>query len=171
MPVVSAFLGSTIIYSGANIGDGPGWYCVFVAGAMGMVSWFFLGWIINILSGTFEKITVERNINTGILFGFYLFASAIILARASAGDWTSFYDTILEFGAGYPVLFLAAFHIILEKMINRNNDPYYNNENSDKIRLYPILIGIFYIVYAVIAVLLSLPMKENPIYEQIMLLF
>ena len=105
--VSGAFLGLVMIYSGANIGDGPGWWCVVFAGGLGLVSWFLLGRLVNSFTEVFERITVDRDVYCGIRFGGYLLASGIILARACAGDWTSFYHTVIEFLVGWPVLPLA----------------------------------------------------------------
>ncbi len=113
--VIGGYLGLTIIYSGANIGDGPGWRCVIFAGGLGLVSWTLLALAINYFTRVFERITVERDICCGIRFGAYLFASGIILGRASSGDWTSFYMTIVEFMIGWPVLPLAVLIIIIER--------------------------------------------------------
>ena len=88
--VTGGFLGITLIYSGANIGDGPGWWCVFFAGGLGMAAWLVLGVIVNRIGKVFYRITVERDIYCAIRTGAYFIASGIILGRASAGDWTSF---------------------------------------------------------------------------------
>ena len=106
--VLGGVFGACAVYCGANIGDGPGWWCVFFAGFLGMFSWYLLARALNALTGVFEKITVERDFSCGVRFGAYLLASGIILGRASGGDWTSAYMTIIEFGAGWPVLILTA---------------------------------------------------------------
>ena len=111
---IGGLLGTTIIYCGANIGDGPGWWCVIIAGGIGVISWFLLGIIINLLTRVIERITVERNIPCSIRIGFYFLASGIILGRASGGDWTSFEQTIIEFSVAWPVLILAGAVIIIE---------------------------------------------------------
>lgn len=106
--VSGAFLGIVLIYSGANIGDGPGWWCVIFAGGLGIITWFLLGRLVHSVTDVFERITVDRDINCGFRTGAYLLASGIILARASAGDWTSFSSTVVEFLVGWPVLLLTA---------------------------------------------------------------
>lgn len=162
--VSGAFLGLVAIYSGANIGDGPGWWCVIFAGGLGLISWFLLGRLINSFTQVFERITVDRDIFCGIRFSSYLLASGIILARASAGDWTSFYSTIVEFLVGWPVLLLTALVIIIER--------YYLHkarlgESIINTNLYSSLFWSFlYIVFAVISVMIF-PLVENPLYDYV----
>ena len=155
-------LGLTIIYSGANIGDGPGWWCVVFAGGLGTIAWFALGMVINKISGIFERITIDRDIPCGIRFGLYLSASGIILGRASGGDWTSFFKTILEFFDGWPVLLLTALVILIEKSYSKKSNKYEEEHGNQLIS--SIFWGILYIIIAIVAVILLPPFSKNPIY-------
>jgi len=162
--VSGAFLGLVTIYSGANIGDGPGWWCVIFAGGLGLISWFVLGRIVNSLTQVFERITVDRDIYCGIRFGAYLLASGIILARASAGDWTSFYDTIVEFLVGWPVLPLTVLAILVERY-------YMHKAKLEESISNTYLFGSLYwsVVYIAIAIASAMmfPLIENPLYGSV----
>ena len=114
------FLGLTAIYAGANVGDGPGWWCVLFAGGLGVVAWVALALLINFTTHVFERITVERNVASGVRFGCYLLASGIILGWASSGDWTSFSMTVIEFGIGWPAVPLAVIAMTCELLFLRN---------------------------------------------------
>lgn len=166
--MAGTFLGLVIIYSGANIGDGPGWWCVLIAGGLGLIAWIFLGRIFNVFTQIFERITVERDVPCGIRFGFYLLASGIILGRASAGDWTSFAMTIVEFYVGWPVLPLTALAIAVER--------YYSNkaklrENTQESGLTAaIFCGGIYVLLAIFSVMMY-PMVENPMYDSMRTIF
>jgi len=165
--VVGGFLGLTLIYSGANIGNGPGWWCVVFTGGLGLVAWLVLGLVINSCTKTFERITVERDIGCGIRFGFYLLASGIILARACAGDWTSFSVTLFEFMDGWPVLVLAGILILVElyyihrAKLNKTNNAIFGS----------IFLGVAFIVIAIAIVYLMPPTSENPIYGAVLEVF
>lgn len=157
-----AFLGLVTIYSGANVGDGPGWWCVIFAGSLGLVSWFLLGRIVHSFTQVFERITIERDINCGIRMGAYLLSSGLILGRASAGDWTSFYSTIVEFLVGWPVLPLTLLAIVVEL--------YY----AKKAKLEGIINNTYSvsslnwcIIYLIIglASIFFYPLVENPMYD------
>lgn len=162
--VSGAFLGLVMIFSGANIGDGPGWWCVVFAGGLGLVSWFLLGRLVNSFTEVFERITVDRDVYCGIRFGGYLLASGIILARACAGDWTSFYHTVIEFLVGWPVLPLTAMAILVERYYIRRAKM---SETLNDTYLFGSLYWAFaYIAFAVISVTLF-PMIENPIYDSV----
>ena len=153
IPAASSFLGLTLIYAGANIGDGPGWWVILIAGGLGFITWLCLALLLNLTSHISERITVDRDVGCGIRFGMYMLASGLILARASGGDWTSLQATIVEFLVGWPVLPLAALVLLVEQYYLRRT----NNEFSDA---NPIIASFFwgcvYIAYAIIAVL-SLP--------------
>lgn len=165
--ISGGFLGLTLIYSGANIGDGPGWWCVIFAGGLGLISWILLGLIMNRATQMFERITVERDINCGIRFGAYLLAGGIILARASAGDWTSFSMTVVEFMDGWPVLLLTGLAIIVERSYIQkariDHDPNHYLLGSS-------LWGIVYVIFAVVSILLLPPLNENPFYGSILII-
>jgi len=158
-------LGLIIIYSGANIGDGPGWWCVVFAGGLGAITWFILGIIINKFTDIFDRITIDRDISSGIRFGLYLLASGIILGRASGGDWTSFFMTIIEFFVGWPVLPLTALAILIERYyIKKLNS--YEKEHSNHL-ISSILCGILYMIIAIVSVILLPPFKNSPVYSMI----
>ena len=116
------FLGLTVIYAGANIGDGPGWWCVVFAGGRGLVAWIALAWAVNLFTNMFERVTVERDVFAGLRFGAFLLASGIILGRASAGDWTSFSMTVVEFLDGWPMLPLTLFAVMGEQLFFKERD-------------------------------------------------
>lgn len=165
--VAGAFLGIVLIYSGANVGDGPGWWCVIFAGGLGITAWFIVSLIMNKVTQVFERITVNRDLYCGIRFGSYLLASGLILARASAGDWTSFSMTIVEFTVGWPVLLLTLlavlverYYISLEKSQEHVDDNYLRSS---------VCWGIAYIVIAIISVIMF-PLVENPAYGSIAVL-
>jgi len=160
--VSGAFLGLVIIYSGANIGDGPGWWCVLFAGGLGLITWFLLGRIIHSFTQAFERITIDRDISCGIRIGTYLLASGIILARASAGDWTSFYSTIVEFLVGWPVLVLTVFAIIVERYYIHKSKLNFNNTYL----LGSLFWSAMYLIIAVASATMY-PLVENPIYDNL----
>jgi len=91
----------------------------------------------------------------------YLLASAIILGRASGGDWTSAGDTVVEFMVGWPALLLTMFAVVVERLyILRAKAE--NNANSVAVS---ILWGVLFIAIAVMSVMLLPQMSENPIYR------
>ena len=170
--VAGAFLGLTCIYAGANVGDGPGWWCVLFAGGLGFAAWVALAFLFNLCVGIFERVTVDRDIGCGIRFGCYLLASGILLGRASAGDWTSFSATIVEFCDGWPVLPLTLFALAVEwfflyraKHREENLRPHAPDHRRGLDLSVSIVWGTALVAATVAAVLLLPPPKENPIYR------
>ena len=158
-------LGVTLIYAGANVGDGPGWWCVFLAGALGMIAWVVLGVLANAIAKIFKRITANRDIFCGARTGAYLVSSGIILGRACAGDWTSFPKTVVEFGDGWPVLLLTAAFVLAELFFITSEK---QNQQSDKTAkwLLTLILCAAYISAAVFALIILPPLPVNPIYGQ-----
>jgi hypothetical protein len=112
--ITGEFFALAAIYAGANVGDGPGWWCVVFAGGLGLAAWLVLGLLFHLCTGIFERITVERDIGCGIRFCLYLLVSGAILGHACSGDWTSFSKTVEEFAIGWPVLPWTVIMILVE---------------------------------------------------------
>lgn len=168
-PVAGSFLAATVIYSGANIGDGPGWWCVVFAGGLGMCAWFLLCLIINRLTNIFERITIERDMSCGTRIGGYLLGSGIILGRASAGDWTSFGMTIIEFMDGWPVLILALLVLLIEiYYISKSELDYGDYRDNLPASMF---LGILYVIISIAIVMALPPLKHTGLYSNILKLF
>ena len=157
--VAGGFIAHALIYSGANIGDGPGWWCVVFAGGLGLAAWLVLGIIVNNFTGIFERITIERDVPSGVRFCFYLLASGIILGRASAGDWTSFPMTVIEFAAGWPVLILTALMIAIERYYKRVTGNF--NKMKGNYLFSSVCCGILLIVLAIASLALMPQLPVN----------
>jgi hypothetical protein len=155
------YLGLAVIYSAANIGDGPGWWCVVFAGGLGLAAWAGLALIVNRFAHVFERITVERDISCGVRTGCYLLASGIILGRASAGDWTSAAMTVIEFLDGWPVLPLTICTIASEGIFIRSAKEH--NTIGGSIA-GAVVFGILLIFFAVVCVVLLPALPWNPLY-------
>jgi hypothetical protein len=160
--VSGGFIALTIIYSGANIGNGPGWWCVVFAGGLGLAAWIILGLVVNIFTDVFECITIERDINCGVRTGLFFIASGIILGRASAGDWTSFSMTVVEFMDGWPVLLLTLLMIFIELFYFKKSVEQ-RGTNQDSL-VSSIMWGAIYILIAVIIIMKLPPLPKNPLY-------
>jgi hypothetical protein len=110
-----AVIGSSACYAGANIGDGPGWWCVFWAGGLGMLGWALCWMALDSTTGAADHVTIDRDLAAGLRVGSFLAAAGVLLGRGAAGDWTSALDTVLEMRAAWPVLILLAKAIVLER--------------------------------------------------------
>lgn len=145
-----ACLAVALIYAGANVGDGPGWWTVVFAGGLGTVTWLLLGCIVNRTTTLVEHVIMDKNVNSSIRLGSYLLASGIILARASSGDWTSFGDTVIEFLTGWPVILLTVFVILMEYLVFGNAD---NGESEYQLRTKSIAVSLLSLLIALTAVI------------------
>lgn len=159
-PAVGGFLGTALIFAGANIGDGPGWWVVITAAGLGTGAWLILAFLLNVTTHISERITVDRDIGCGIRFGGYLLAGALILARASGGDWTSLAATLNEFLVGWPILPLTAVALLVEAFEKKLK----SSENTSSSTSVSAVIACLYLVYAVAALYLLPPFNENPLF-------
>ena len=152
-PAAGGFVGVTLIYAGANTGDGPGWWVVLFAAGLGLITWLGLALVINLLTDISERVSVDRDMGSGIRFGAYLIASSLILAYASGGDWTSTQATLMEFTVGWPVLPLMLFSLAVEWFYIRPSRSLADNRLQANI-LPSVLWGFIYLVYSCIVLLI-----------------
>lgn len=156
------FIGSSLIYAGANIGDGPGWWTVLIAGALGLIVWYILGYFAIKLTKIDEKITVYRDIFAGIRFGSYLLSSGLILGFASGGDWTSLLYTFLEFKSCWPVFILVSIFILIENFLFSKSSTRTQDKKSISLS---ISIGILYFALAILGITVSILFSTHLAYS------
>ena len=139
-PAAGGFLGISLIYAQANVGDGPGWWTVLIAAGIGTAAWLLLAFVLNLCARVWERVTVERDVSSGIRFGSYLLASGMILAKASGGDWTSLAATFREFCIGWPALPLTGIALGAEFLFRQGK-----SEESVSVS---VLLGMVYVILA-----------------------
>jgi len=157
-PVIGSFIGLSLIYAGANIGEGPGWWCVLFAGGLGIAAWLVLGYAVHKVTGAFDTVTIDRDAPCGIRMGFYLAASGLILGKASSGDWTSFGATVIEFLIGWYILPLTLVAIYVEKLYAKKRQEKLaavrsNRQRDEGSAILPAFAwGMAYIIIAIVTV-------------------
>ena len=85
--IAGAILGASLVFTGANIGDGPGWWVVFFTGGVALGIFAGCWFVLELVSGISETITVDRDTSAGVRLGALLVANGLILGRAAAGNW------------------------------------------------------------------------------------
>jgi len=160
--VAGALAGLLACYAGANIGDGPGWWCVLFAGGLGSAVWF-VAWVVVQKAGDLaEAVTVERDRDAGIRLGALLLAAGLLCGRGAAGDWTSAGRTIIEFADAWPLVPLVAGAAIVEHAAKADRD----NRPRRGAALAPgWLLSLLYIGFAVICLAILPGPAENPAYD------
>jgi hypothetical protein len=157
--VIGVLLAHAAIYSGANIGNGPGWWTVVAAGGIGSGAWLVMWLAAELSCGLSEDITVDRDLPASLRLGGYALAMGIICARGAAGDWTSLQQTAIEFAVAWPIVPLTAVVIAVEKVLERQ--PYHYRRGM----ALSVMIGAAYIAAAVAVVVSSGPPPHNPQYD------
>lgn len=110
-----ALIGLTIVFSGGNVGDGPGWWVVVFTGVMATLMWFAVIWLLHWGTNILERVTIDRSLPAAIRLAFFMVSSGLILGRSAAGDWVSAGRTIVEFVHAWPVLVLAIIGVLVER--------------------------------------------------------
>lgn len=82
LAVVGGLLGVTLIYAGANIGEGPGWWVVIFCAALGAVAMTVLWVIANACTGICDAITIDRDVASGLRAAAFFIATGAIFGRA-----------------------------------------------------------------------------------------
>lgn len=97
LAVAGLMLGLTLAFSGGNIGDGPGWWCVVFASGLATINLLLFWWLLNQFAPAAEHITVDRDRASAFRAGAYLIGCGLISGRAAAGDWVSASATLVDF--------------------------------------------------------------------------
>jgi uncharacterized membrane protein YjfL (UPF0719 family) len=159
--LTGALAGTLACYAGANVGDGPGWWCIFVAGGWAIATWFGC-WFLAEKTGKFaESITVERDTAAGIRLGALLLAIGIICGRGAAGDWTSAEHTAIEFLVAWPAVPLVLVAGIVERWLTLPDDFGIRKPGSVPAAL---ILGMLWLLAALTILHFSPPLPKNPQY-------
>jgi uncharacterized membrane protein YjfL (UPF0719 family) len=158
--IVGAMFGHASVYAGANIGNGPGWWTVVIAGALGSGTWFVLWSIVQVVCKISDDITVDRDVPAGLRLGGYALAMGLVCARGAAGDWTSFDQTVREFVVAWPVLPLTAAVIVVEKFLETQPRHYIRGA------AFSIFIAGAYLASSAAAITYAGPLPHNPQYDK-----
>jgi hypothetical protein len=113
--VVGAVFATTLIYTGGNIGAGPTIWTTILPAALGSFALWTLWFVIETIAGVSDAITIDRDRASGIRIASWAIATAIILGRSVAGDWTGWDSTFEDFvRLGWPSAFMTASVIALQ---------------------------------------------------------
>ncbi|MDX9721614.1 MAG: hypothetical protein RBU37_12765 [Myxococcota bacterium] len=112
-----ALVGIVACYAGANVGEGPSWLVVVLAGGLASLSWLAVAWLTQLFGGWAERVSVERDLGAGIRMGAFLAASGLICGYGAAGDYSSAWQTVVEFGVAWVILPFGFFAVVVEKLL------------------------------------------------------
>lgn len=164
--VCAALAGLSACYSGANIGEGPGWWCVLFAGGLATLVWLALLLFYQVVTDAAETITVERDINSAIRFGGLAIGTGILCGRGAAGDWTSFHQTVVEFLDAWPVVILLAIACVLDRTFTSSDRSDEGPSGEGGLSVASVLCALVYIASSVYAIVYFLPPPPHSIGPQ-----
>jgi hypothetical protein len=159
--VAGGLVGLTACYAGANIGDGPGWWCVAFAGGLATLGWFIAWAVVEAAGDVAEAITVERDVDAGVRLGAFLIAAGLLCGRGAAGDWTSATQTAIEFGDAWPLIPLTLGAAWVERRATAERaQPLRRSGSGTGVWL----LGAVYIGFAILCLVVLPRPAENPKY-------
>jgi hypothetical protein len=85
--LLGAQLGFGLAWLGANFGEGPGWWCVALTGALSCGSLAALWALLLGFGGLAERLTIERDAAAGLRLGGWLVGMGLVAGRGASGDW------------------------------------------------------------------------------------
>jgi hypothetical protein len=102
------YVGAALTYAGANVGEGPGWWCVVLSGGVATLAFLAAAFVLLKLGDLHEAVSVERSLPAGTLTGLVLVALGLVAGRGAAGDWEGFDRLLDDFAAhAWPMAPLA----------------------------------------------------------------
>ena len=102
-----ALAGMTVLFAGANAGEGPTIWTTYVPAFVGAAVMLLLWLVLEAASGVSEAIAVDRDVASGVRLAGFLLAVGLVLGRACAGDWHSWEGTMQDFvSLGWPAALL-----------------------------------------------------------------
>lgn len=155
--IVAIILSQAAIYSGANVGNGPGWWVVLISGTMAATCWLAIWLVVNGAVQLQERITVDRDVPAAIRLGALMLAVGLICGRGAAGDWFSFNRTLEEFVVAWPAVALAVIAIAVERLLR-------GQKMAASLSL-ALLVGLTWLAGAGYAIATSPPLSRNPAYD------
>lgn len=155
--IAAVILSQAAIYSGANVGNGPGWWVVLVSGAVAAICWVAVWLVINGAAQLHERITVDRDVPAAIRLGALMLAVGLICGRGAAGDWFSFNRTLVEFVVIWPAAVLAVAALVVERMLR--------SQKLETSLSLAAAVGLVWIAIAGYAIATSPPLAHNPDYD------
>lgn len=95
--VCGALAGTAFCYAGGNVGRGPGPEAVFFSALLPTITLFILWFWLDSFFQLGDRVTIERDVNTGIRLSGWMSAMGIILGAGVTGNWISFENTFYDF--------------------------------------------------------------------------
>lgn len=161
LALCGALFGAAACYTGGNIGDGPGWWCVVVTAGVANLAWLAVWVVLERLAAVSEAITVERDLGASLRVGALLAACGLVAGRGAAGDWFDLGSTFVDFGrTAWPLIPLAALAVWVER--SRARRPV---TETGSWMVPSVALTLVYLAAGVAVVLLSPAPAENPLYD------
>jgi uncharacterized membrane protein YjfL (UPF0719 family) len=118
MAICGTWLGATLCYAGANIGEGATIWMTFVPAAAATGALLVLLLLLELFSAVSESITLDRDCASALRLAGFLVAAGLILGRSVAGDFHSWNETSHDFLVqGWPALPALAATVVLHRLL------------------------------------------------------
>lgn len=90
-------IGAMLSFSGANVGNGPGWWVVVFSGILSTSSLTLVYLLLEKIGNTHDAVTIDRDVATGLRMAGLFIGCGAVFGVAAAGDWKSADETVRDF--------------------------------------------------------------------------
>lgn len=104
-------------FAGANVGDGPGFFCVLEAAFFASAGFFVTAWIVHQVASLPDHVTIDRDVAAGVRLASFFVATGVLWGRGAAGDFVSVERTFSEMIHAWPVALVVGKVIVLERHV------------------------------------------------------
>ena len=120
-------IGAILSFSGANVGNGPGWWVVVFSGILSTGSLTLVYLLLEKIGNTHDAVTIDRDLSTGLRMAGLFIGCGAVFGVAAAGDWKSADETVRDFlMRAWPssaIVFAAIFFHVTMKPTPENPRP------------------------------------------------
>jgi hypothetical protein len=139
-----AIISAAILYAGGSVGEGPSYMNNVFSAGTATLAFFGLWVVLEIGANISFSIVEERDAASGIRFAGFLLSTALVLARAVAGDWHSESATVRDLiNDGWFAVIICAIAVPLERFARPNREHPFRAWVT-----FGLLPGLFYLVLA-----------------------
>jgi hypothetical protein len=118
LAVLGAGAGLAMAFTGANFGEGPGWWVVVASGLTATLGVLAAVWVTNLVTGIVDAVTIERDEGAGARLGLLFVGLGLIAGRAAAGNWTGMEGMLADFAkVGWGMVWLVVLEICYTRLL------------------------------------------------------
>ncbi|HZW05787.1 MAG TPA: hypothetical protein VFF65_01585 [Phycisphaerales bacterium] len=119
--VVAAAAGYALAFSGANVGDGPGWHVVVFSAALSCGTLWLFHAALELTARLPSRVASDRSACAAWRLSALLVAGGAVCGRGACGNWHSAAATVADF---WPIVWVLVIPLAIEAVLARVGAPH-----------------------------------------------